>query len=97
MPPKTKEQKILARLHRLQRLQNLTQSPARVVETETVPTAPTKPIETSEENLAENYSYVYKDLRKILILASLAIATEIILSLTSSFSFVKLILRVFNI
>jgi len=44
-----------------------------------------------------NYAYVTGDLRKIAVLASAAVALEIILSLTTRASFAKLILRTFGI
>ena len=52
---------------------------------------------TSREEERYNYTYVVVDLRKIAVLASAAVALEIILSLTTRASFAKLILRTFGI
>jgi hypothetical protein len=44
-----------------------------------------------------NYSYVYKDLRKIIVLTVLALGGEVFLSLTASTSYAKLVLRALNL
>ena len=50
-----------------------------------------------DESERYNYSYVKGDLRKIITLASLAVAIEVGLNLTLRTSFAKLILRTFGI
>ncbi|OGY22984.1 MAG: hypothetical protein A2172_03565 [Candidatus Woykebacteria bacterium RBG_13_40_15] len=50
-----------------------------------------------DESQRYSYSYVKGDLRKIVVLASLAVAVEVGLNLTLRTSFAKLILRTFGI
>lgn len=55
------------------------------------------PTHTAVRNDRYDYAYVYKDLRKIFVLTSLALALEIFLSLTASNSYAKLLLRALNL
>ncbi len=106
MPRKTKKQKILARLHRLE------QHSVKSEGSEVVSTPSPKPdvnqisLDGSEPKVATppkstvttyNYSYVYSDVRKILILSALALGIEIVLSLTASNGYAKLALRYLNL
>jgi len=91
MPKKTREEKILARLHRLEKTQTEGSTPtpdgtvskstfnladAARKETVSSPAAPT----TGRQNL--DYSYVKGDLRKIALFTIAALLTEFVLSLT---------------
>ncbi len=92
MPRKTKKQKILAKLHRLERETDQVETPKKTTPsqvkvssegltlTNLKPQAPSK-ISTKESK--KDYSYVYKDIRKILILTVIALFVEIALSLTA--------------
>lgn len=104
VPRKTKQQKILSKLRRLE------QKPASETSTEVRPEISLEGLSTSAVNLRPeatdqptpkddryNYSYVYKDIRKIFILTAIALALEIILSLTASGSYAKLVLRTLNL
>ena len=53
--------------------------------------------QTATQDNRLNYSYVYKDLRKIILLTMLALGVEIALSLTASTSYAKLVLRALNL
>ncbi len=53
--------------------------------------------QTTTQDNRHNYSYVYKDLRKILILTVLALGIEAALSLTASTGYAKLLLRSLNL
>lgn len=47
--------------------------------------------------IRHDYTYVFKDLRKIFVLTAVAFAFEIVLSLTASSSYAKLVLRALNL
>ncbi|MCL5411744.1 MAG: hypothetical protein M1150_03320 [Patescibacteria group bacterium] len=59
--------------------------------------APNQASSSSIETIAYNYSYVYSDLKKITLLASLAIGFEVVLSLIISQGYDKLILKFFRL
>ena len=110
MPRKTKKQKILARLHRLEQgaVQRLSSDEVSKVDSASLSVEPlrkdgpaTAKIEVSQRpapiTLGNDYSYMYKDLRKIFILTAAALGVEIFLSLTASSSYAKLVLRTLNL
>ena len=88
MPKKTRQEKILARLHRLEKEQNnsveinfnnseKSQSP-RVSYEPKEETNPTKERQSSE-NI--NYAYVYSDLKKTLFFAAVAVIFQVVLGI----------------
>lgn len=105
MTRKTKKQKILAKLHRLE--QKTTEAPRKKPISNQVKPGnegltitnlkPEVSSETSTKKSEYDYSYVYKDVRKILILAVLALFVEIAISLTASNGYAKLVLRALNL
>ena len=64
---------------------------------ETIVSPPVKPDLTQHEASSIDYSYVFKDLRKTLILATGAILVQVGLSLTLKLPYAKLILRTLNL
>ena len=106
MPRKTKRQKILARLHRLEQKPEKVfeesdgnQTSLKIDQTQ-VSLEDSKPKESPQpkaKTTAYDYSYVYRDIRKIIILSALALGVEILLSLTASNSYAKLVLRTLNL
>ncbi|MEX0616313.1 MAG: hypothetical protein WD231_00705 [Candidatus Woykebacteria bacterium] len=108
VPKKTKKEKILARLHRLQQKTNEAsfstplevsdQKKIKLEESspEQTPTPKESPKPSSKQSLYD-YTYVYKDLRKIFILSLFGFAIEIVLSLTASNGYAKLVLRTLNL
>lgn len=105
MPRKTKREKILARLRRLQnRVEDETKpvvtQPSVQISLDSKPkTLDTKSQikQLESDTLTYDYSYVYKDIRKIIILTAIALTLEIFLSLTASSSYAKLVLRTLNL
>ena len=106
MPRKTKKQKILAKLHRLEKetsqgdiAKDSTENQVEV-DSERLTLTNLKPetsFQTETKKSDYDYSYVYKDIRKILILTVLALFVEIALSLTASNGYAKLALRSLNL
>ena len=105
MPKKTREEKILARLHRLER-ENSQQLPPETNATQVEITKPSgislkqispakaqAPLHHNIETV--DYSYVAGDLKKTLILTAIALLFEIVLSLTASNWYAKLFPRLF--
>lgn len=101
MPRKTKKQKILAKLHRLENqsstLKEDTNSPAeyklgsnQIMVTEV---KPEKIDRSAQLGTIQDYSYVSKDIKKIIILSTIALGFELLLSLTASNSYAKLALQ----
>ena len=110
MPRKTKKQKILARLHRLEQgaVQGLSSNEVNKVDSASLSVEPLRneglltakikaPQRPTPITLDSDYSYMYKDLRKIFVLTFLALGVEIFLSLTASNSYAKLVLRTLNL
>ena len=106
MPRKTKKQKILAKLHRLEQKTHepLTRKEATSshvkLDNEGLTITNLKPEASSEINTKKSeydYSYVYKDVRKILIISTIALFVEIALGLTASNGYAKLVLRALNL
>ena len=106
MPRKTKKQKILAKLHRLE--QKTHEPPTRKessssqvkLGSESLTLTNLKPKTSSEINTKKSeydYSYVYRDVRKILIITTIALFVEIALGLTASNGYAKLVLRALNL
>lgn len=94
MPKKTRQQKILAELRSLKKELQVPQA---------VPSNPTpnsyqvnqervaNPITISPVNaIAYDYSYLFKDLRKVAVLSTIAILIEVVLSLTLNIGFANL-------
>jgi hypothetical protein len=50
-----------------------------------------KPVSTSHGRVTYDYSYVINDLRKVAVLATIALLIEIVLSLTLNFGFANLL------
>ena len=106
MPRKTKKQKVLAKLHRLEQRthepptkKKSTSSQAKLGDAGLTLTN-LKPKTSSEINTKKyeyDYSYVYKDVRKILIITIIALFVEIALGLTASNGYAKLVLRALNL
>lgn len=80
MPRKTKKQKILARLRRLEQAADTQSSTEEIISPRNISIKEESPTNTK---VNYDYSYVYKDIRKILILSSIALSIEIALSLTA--------------
>ncbi len=88
MPKKTREEKILSRLRRLEKVQ--TDSFAKETEKNEanfslkeveVQKSPTPPSNTSPARVALDYSYLKKDLLKILLLSTIGLALEVVFSI----------------
>lgn len=97
MPRKTKQQKILAELRALR---SQVQTPINTALTEPKPVRDSISKERLSTLMSTNqvaatfnhdYRYVYKDLRKVAVLATIALLIEIVLSLTLNMGFAKLI------
>ena len=105
MPRKTKKQKILAKLHRLEKQsEKPTQDPSVSVEytlKENKYSVEEPKSERKEKSALSktiyDYSYVYKDIRKIIFISALALGIEVVLSLTASNGYAKLALRSLNL
>ena len=104
MPRKTKRQKILARLHRLEQKpekdfeENAGDQTSIKIDQAQISPTDSKPKEAPQfKTAAYDYSYVYRDVRKIIIFSALALGVEILLSLTASNGYAKLVLRALNL
>jgi len=107
VPRKTKKEKILARLHRLEQQAETPASDSSVglqnryrevvSSQDLIKQEPKIEKPLAAATSGQDYSYIYKDLRKIFILTAVAISAEIVLSLTASTSYAKLVLRTFKI
>lgn len=94
MPRKTKQQKILAELRSLKKelqVPQQIQSPATnsnpVTSTEKIPPIVTSPA----RSFSYDYRYVTQDLKKVAILATIALLIEVVLSLTLNMGFANLL------
>lgn len=88
---KTRKQKIEAELRNLKnqiKVKQESTSPS-----ETFKISLPKSSHPSRTLSSQDYSYIFKDLRKIMIVASILIALEILLSLTTQNESAKLVLR----
>ena len=105
MPRKTKKQKILTKLRRLEKQsEKPIQDPS--VSTEYTSKEDQYSVEELKSEKKEksvvsetryDYSHVYKDIRKILLISALALGIEVGLRLTASSGYAKLALRSLNL
>ena len=101
MPRKTKKQKILAKLRRLENqsstIKEETNSPTEYkLDTNQiiVNEVRSEKIDRSAQlGTLQDYSHVSKDIKKIIILSTIALGFELLLSLTASNSYAKLALQ----